>query len=122
MLDLAHEIFATPYYCAQKIHIYHFSIFFVSGPVTDAQLSTVATMLGTSHCEVALSLGLKQYNVNAAKANFQNSQYDQAMELFEKWKQKIGTADRSALIEAIRELQPPRDDIIKFLETGVKPD
>ena len=78
-------------------------------------------MLGTSHSEVALSLGLKQYHVQAAKANFQNSQYNQAMELFEKWKQKEGTADRMALIEAIRKLDPPRDDIIEFLETGVKP-
>ena len=76
-------------------------------------------MLGVEHTKLALNLGLSyEEDVEVARANHQNSQYEQAMELLTKWKQRRGAAIRSELIDAVKQLDTPNSDIIRYLKYG----
>ena len=90
----------------------------VVGPLSDAELSNLAVMLGVKHTRFALLLGLLQNDVDVAQANHQNSQYEQAMELLFKWKRREGNANRSKLINAAMKLTNPSEEVIRFLKFG----
>ena len=87
--------------------------------MSERELSVFATKLGVKHTELALNLGLSYWeDVKVAEANHQNSQYEQAMELLTKWKQRRGVAIRLELINAVKQLKNPSPEIIRFLKYG----
>jgi len=90
----------------------------LADPLSDAELSDLAVMLGVRHTRFALLLELSQNDVEVARANYQNSQYEQAMELLFKWKKREGNANRSKLINAAMKLTDPSEDVIRFLKFG----
>ena len=106
------------YRTTASITVHKGSYITVVGPLSDAELSDLAVMLGVRHTRFALLLELSQNDVEVARANYQNSQYEQAMELLFKWKKREGNANRSKLINVAMKLTDPSEDVIRLLKFG----
>ncbi len=82
-------------------------------------MSKVAEMIGSSYSTLARNLELTESDIETALHNWPHKHYEVVMELLNKWRERLGQADREIIIQALQDMQTPKSEIIHYLKTGI---